>query len=892
MEVDNNGFDESLFEIDESGTITAYYGYETYLRIPETVNGISVKAIGESAFQGNYYLAMLELPEGLETIGESAFGNCATLQYVSFPSTLKTVSDYAFSNGYKGYMLDLPSVEFIGKYAFEGAYMSVSVSLPEGLITIGDHAFDSCLYMPEIYLPATLESIGSGAFNKNWALNYVVLNGENVPKMGENVFADCSVLADIDLNERCTKQQMLDLQAVVDAQGLSCRVWRMQNTQTQAIGSAHAEYADGYLTAYSGDIPNIAPYDSVDGVKTIGIADGALKGNQVVEYFAVCHSDLFTTIGEAAFEGSSLKHVDLFDSVTTIGARAFANCTQLEELTVPESVTEIGEGAFEGLTNLKKVTILCDASLIPEGSFADCAALTEAIVAKGAVPADLFKGSALTELSLGENVTAIGSNAFADTDIAAVDLTNVIEIGEGAFENTMLDAVVLNANVNAAPTAFNGTAAQIRIAANATDEQLSVLNERMERPWYDPLVRDGEESAFVKMPFEPTSADAFDFDSETGLINAYIGTDTDVIVPREINGVTVVGFSNYNVFESCRDYTDSGMENNITDWVHLRTLVLPETIQSLPDEMLAYCQQLETFICYAPLQSTGRAQFTMCGSLDNVVFVNGVRTIDNYAFDKAGPLSNLYFGSHVDRIGECAFNSVGITLFAADAYEIGYGAFSGCENLVELHFTDKVSAFAENCVVECPNLALICFDGSDLTSSEMGLFFHVVPQLTVRIPENADDDFLHHAQNCVSWSEYESEITVVTDECNHALSERPDVSALVSDTDTVEEPETSAAAQGIQIGVKYVITESESNGTAWTAESLGSEYSMIFNGDGSISFVFAGIEMPGYTWSYGEADGITMDYYGQILSVIPTETGFEFDYFGTMRMCFAPESAS
>ena len=59
------------------------------------------------------------------------------------------------------------------------------------------------------------------------------------------------------------------------------------------------------------------------------------------------------------------------------------------------------------------------------------------------------------------------------------------------------------------------------------------------------------------MPFEPTAAENFDFDPETGLISAYTGTDVDVVVPREIDGVTVVGFANYNAFDSCQDYTDS-----------------------------------------------------------------------------------------------------------------------------------------------------------------------------------------------------------------------------------------------------------------------------------------------------------------------------------------------
>ncbi len=779
--IDNDGFADDLFEIDADGTITAYFGYATYLRIPETVGGISVKAIGDSVFRDDYYLAVLELPEGLESIGVSAFEGCETLQYVAFPSTLTTIADRAFANGYSGKTLELSGVQTIGANAFESARINTAVTLPEGLVSIGDNAFSGCISIPEFYLPSTLESVGSGAFSKNWALTYIYFDGETLPQLGDNAFAECSVLADIDLNEHCTKQQMLDLQAVVDAQGLTCRVWRMQNTQVQYVESNAATYENGLLTSYAGSLTAIRPHDSFDGIKTTGIADGALKDNQTVEYFAVCYNDLFTTIGASAFEGSSLKHVDLFDSVTTIGARAFANCAQLEELTIPESVTEIGEGAFEGLTSLRKVTILCDASLIPEGSFANCTALTEAVIQQGAVPANLFAGSALSTLSLGENVTGIGANAFADTAISAVNLSNITEIGEGAFANTALTAVILKADVNVASNAFAGTAAEIRVSASATDEQLAALNVKLATPWYNPLVREGEESSFVKMPFEATSAECFDFDPETGLISAYTGKAVDVVVPREIGGVTVVGFSNYNVFGSCRDYTNTDIDTNQTEWVHLRTLVLPETIQSLPDELLSYMQQLETFICYAPLESTGRQLFMMCKSLDTVVFVNGVRMIDNYAFDNAGSLTNLYFGAHVDRIGESVFNFAGISSFVADATEISYGAFSSCENLTSLHFTSKVSSFAQNCVVNCPNLSEVCFDGCDFSSSEMGLLFHVAEQLTVRVPEGMDDDFMNHAQNCVSWSQYESEITIVTDACNHKLPEKPDVTALVPD---------------------------------------------------------------------------------------------------------------
>lgn len=287
------------------------------------------------------------------------------------------------------------------------------------------------------------------------------------------------------------------------------------------------------------------------------------------------------------------------------------------------------------------------------------------------------------------------------------------------------------------------------------------------------MLREGETSKFVKMPFKPTPAENFEFNPETGLISAYIGTDVDVVVPREIDGVTVVGFANYNAFHSCQDYTDSSVETNRTEWVHLRTLVLPETIKELPDMMLAYCQQLETFVCYAPLESTGGNQFMLCRSLNNVIFVNGVREIGNYAFDSAGPLGNLYFGEHLVKIGQQAFNFAGLTSFVADAESVEYGAFTECQNLTSLHFTSKTKSFGENCIINCPNLTEICFDGCDLTTSPMGLMMNVAPKLTVYVPEGMSEENLRHAQNCQSWSENPSEVTVSTEGCAHALPALP-----------------------------------------------------------------------------------------------------------------------
>ncbi len=906
--VENNGFAEEDFDFDAStGTIVAYNGFATYLAIPETIGGVPVKAIGAEAFKYHQYLALLELPEGLEDIGDEAFYNCVTLGHVAFPSTLKTIGNNAFYNAYKGSTMELTSVEHIGDYAFYFAGFQGDMELPEGLKTIGESAFESCSNMGDLYLPSTLESIGSNAFRKDYNILYVVLNSVTPPALGADVFEGCDYLADIDLSDRGTRQQMLDWQAYVDELGLNCRVWRAQDPTAQSPEKGTYTYDNRVLTEYTGTRTRIHPHLTVSKMPVVGVGDGVFKDSQTIEYFSVAHNDEFTTIGSETFMNSSLKNVDLFDSVTTIGARAFSGCAQLEELTIPDSVTEIGADAFSGLTGLEKLTILCDPAIIPEGSFANLPALKDVTIAKGAIPARMFEGSGLTRLTLDAGVTEIGANAFANTalttanltDVTKIganafvntalttaDLTGVMEIGEGAFENATLEAVRLNANASVGERAFantkltqlvipasgsfplsavENTNAELRLSADATDEQLAAWNETLARPWYDPMLREGEVSKFVKMPFKATAAENFEFNPETGLISAYIGTDVDVVVPREIDGVTVVGFANYNAFDSCHDYTDSSVETNRTEWVHLRTLVLPETIQTLPDMMLAYCQQLETFICYAPLESTGSSQFMLCRSLNNVIYVNGVLRIDNYAFDSAGPLGNLYFGEHLESIASQAFNFAGLSSFVADAESVEYGAFGECQNLTSLHFTDKVKSIGENCIINCRNLADVCFDGSDLTTSPMGLMMNVAPKLTVHVPDGMSEENLKHAEKCVSWNSDPVEVTVVNEGCTHEKRTMPDVFALLPEfeadahaeiteltiaaapTDSPEtaqkpeeappsEPASEPAAQSIVIPEEYLGTwygvSMEMAGDVYPLADLGMEAVLTVSADG------------------------------------------------------------
>ena len=72
---------------------------------------------------------------------------------------------------------------------------------------------------------------------------------------------------------------------------------------------------------------------------------------------------MLKSIEEEAFQGAKFRTVRLQDGVESIGARAFGNCTRLEQIEIPASVTMISEDAFEGVGGF---VIYC-----PEGSAAE-----------------------------------------------------------------------------------------------------------------------------------------------------------------------------------------------------------------------------------------------------------------------------------------------------------------------------------------------------------------------------------------------------------------------------------------------------------------------------------------------------------------------------------------
>ena len=196
--------------------------------------------------------------------------------------------------------------------------------------------------------------------------------------------------------------------------------------------------ADGIVKPHSGDQDNFAVF----GANIVSNKYDADKDCWVITF----DGDI-TTIGNAAFVYcSSLTSVTIPDSVTEIGGGAFYGCSRLTSVTIPDSVTTIGDAAFNDCSRLTSVTIPDSVTTIGVGAFCGCSSLKEfngkyasedgrCLIIDGTLT--FFASAGLTEYTIPDSVTSIGSSAFSGcSSLTSVTIgDSVTTIGDSAFND-------------------------------------------------------------------------------------------------------------------------------------------------------------------------------------------------------------------------------------------------------------------------------------------------------------------------------------------------------------------------------------------------------------------------------------------------------------------------
>lgn len=249
-----------------------------------------------------------------------------------------------------------------------------------GVTWIGDHAFRFCTNLKTIEnIPSTLQDIQKWCF-EGTALESVDLSNTNVTIMQDGVFYNNTSLTSIQLPNK--------LENFWDNAFYGCKALNNIVMPSTVVGI--------YNNVFEGST-SLSNVKLNEGCTTLG--HHVFKNCPLAE---VTFPNSLTSIGEWAFEGTTLKTVDLSNThITSLSTGSFYNCTQLSDVKLPKTLTDIGNNAFfcsviASITfppslqkigawafqnaHFKNVVIPTNCNTIEQGAFSDNANLTTVFI--------------------------------------------------------------------------------------------------------------------------------------------------------------------------------------------------------------------------------------------------------------------------------------------------------------------------------------------------------------------------------------------------------------------------------------------------------------------------------------------------------------------------------
>jgi hypothetical protein len=457
-------------------SIIQYIGTNTFVEVPETIEGVNVVNIEKTAFSGNYSLTNIIMPDSIAYLGDGVFSNCLNLTaiyfkgdapllgsnvfYDVFATVYARSETFPYGEPYGGLPVEywyLPEDDYVYENDWEntnsivitGYYGSDEdlVILDEihgrPVVGINYQAFYRNNFLRSVTIPDSVVWIGSAAFDHCRSLNSVII-GDGVTDIGDSAFSLCDNLTNVVFGAN------------------------VQNIYSSAFSFCYA------LTSLT--IPDSITYIGDDvcsyctSLTNFVIGSGVLEIGQDTFRFCTSLPNItiptnVTAIGRTAFEGcSSLIAINVdelnpnysdmdgvlvnksqtsiiqFPSGRTGSYEIPAGITDLADysfgygelisLTIPSGVARIGYRTFFSCKNLNDLTISDSVISIGSTAFGSCSGLTEVTIPGGITRIDeyVFSGcSALTNVVISDNITLIDSDAFAGcTSLASITLPDSI----------------------------------------------------------------------------------------------------------------------------------------------------------------------------------------------------------------------------------------------------------------------------------------------------------------------------------------------------------------------------------------------------------------------------------------------------------------------------------
>ena len=730
---------------DGACTITKYTGSAAEVVIPETIEGMPVTAIGDSAFKGCGSLTSVRIPDDVTRIGDSAFYECTGLTSISIPNSVTSIGYSAFYGCSSLTSISIPdSVTSIGYFTFNGCSSLTSISIPNSVTSIGEWAFSGCSSLTSISIPDSVTSIGEWAFSGCSSLTGINIP-DGVTSIESYTFHECKRLTNISIPDSVT-----------------------------SIG------AEAFAECKS--LMNISIPDSVKSIGAVAFAGCS-------SLTSINIPDSVTSIGNNAFGGcSGLTSISIPNSVTSIAPSTFHDCTSLASIVIPNGVTEIGSEAFSGCSSLASVNISEGVHAIGEGAFRRCGSLTDITIPEGVthIGEKTFSDcSGLRRVVLPSKLERVDSDAFArcDADVYISDLAAWLQIKFANRRSTPIGKIYLNGEVLTDVVVPEGVVRlgdyvfarctslrSIAIPDSVTDIGKEIVAEDVE------IICSAGSAAAAWAASRTYSDYEYEINEDEGYstITRYVGRDASVVIPSEIGGMPVLeigqkaflGETGLVRIELPDSVTRIGV-SAFSGCEKLESVKLAEGLKEIGVEAFAGCRSLKSIDLPESLEGINDAAFAGCSSLKSIRLPWGVKWIDGGAIPEnilvqcyAGTVAEAYAQGNgnpieylVDALvdyeytiedGKCTITKyIGSatnadipakTIKGVPVTAIGDYAFEGCSSMTSVRIPDSVTSIGGHAFYECTGLTSINIPDS-VKSIGYGAFSGCTGLTGINIPD-------------------------------------------------------------------------------------------------------------------------------------------------------------
>ena len=703
--------------------------------LPETLVNI-----GGAAFSSNPYITEIHIPAAVTIIDSSAFANCSHLKTLVFKAggTALEIGDYAFENCTE---LDntfaLPDYTTkIGNYAFVGCEFS-SFTVPANVSSIGNGAFYKCKFLKNVSFNTTVAlTLGAGASSEEEGVfsGCVDLEAVALPKtltsIGRYAFYGCASLENVTFGTTTYNDGVWsvdsNLTAIKDYAFYGCTSLEsivIPNTVT-TVGAYAFAVAPGKTCSLE------TVYFELGGTETLNVAAGAFENNKALTkvYFPA----RVELISADTVVDASWQIIADDQEMPAMISDIFTGCESLAEINVASEVGVTPKYAsLDGVLYNADMTVLIYSPVANVGIYVDGVPTYEIkvpntvqVVASGAfVNANALRTVTFVEFdktseNYGKNILSIGNitdftntrdiyyfdednpfytlNVFggARSSLTTINLpSHLKKFSSMAFATKGTNSLDLNIN----PDANNVEIAFAAFAhSNVTKVKLSSVKSLGDYTF-----------------FESTSIAEVDFgtwDSSIekipeGMFQMYWGSAynlTSFVIPEQITEIGDYAFYN------CAGLTSINIHGNIT---------------AIGNNAFFYCYGLTSIVIPKSVTTLGDGIFTSCINLETVTF----------ELDEDG-------NSPITKIPKGTFQScrklTNVNVNDLDLTEIGQYAFSGCEVINEIDFTN----FTKLTVIDSYAFTSVPYEHVDLSKTQLKKLtnaFATAKQLkTLKLPDS------------------------------------------------------------------------------------------------------------------------------------------------------------